>query len=96
MPGLLQRGRAHRPEGAVIASLGAMTGRPTTKSTSGPRSAGRLQRAIDATVRREITKALRESEGNMAEAARRLGITYMALYKRLRALGISADSYRQG
>jgi transcriptional regulator with GAF, ATPase, and Fis domain len=75
---------------------------PRTKSvrgnprlgTSGPRSTGRLQRAIDATVRKEIQAALRETTGNVAAAARLLGVTEMAIRKRLRSLQIDPNRFR--
>jgi transcriptional regulator of acetoin/glycerol metabolism len=57
--------------------------------TAGPRSAGRLQRALDATATREIRAALAEAGGVVA-AARLLGISKVALWKRMRALGIRA------
>ena len=62
--------------------------------TAGPRSAGRLQMAIDATVRREIGAALRETEGNVTHAAKALGVTMMALRKRMRAMHIDPNAYR--
>jgi transcriptional regulator with GAF, ATPase, and Fis domain len=57
--------------------------------TAGPRSAGRLQRAIDETVRREIKSALAEANGVITDAARLLGISRIALRARMNALGIS-------
>lgn len=56
--------------------------------TAGPRSAGRLQRAIDEAARREITAALRETDGKLSAAAKVLGISYVALWARMKALGI--------
>lgn len=73
-----------------------MTDRPTKTGparkpgTAGPRSAGRLQRAIDEAVRREIERALRETDGAVVASARVLGISKVALWKRMRALGIRA------
>lgn len=72
---------------------------PTRRQTApagsaGPRSSGRLQRAIDAVVVREIVAALRENGGNVAASARALGITEMAIRKRLRSLRIDPDAYR--
>lgn len=55
---------------------------------TGPRSTGRLQRAIDATVRRELTAALKESKGNVTHAARLLGVSRIALRARMNKLGI--------
>ena len=62
--------------------------------TAGPRSAGRLQRAIDLTVAREVKAALRETKGNVAAAARLLGVTEMAIRKRLRTMQIDPNRYR--
>jgi transcriptional regulator with GAF, ATPase, and Fis domain len=80
-------------------SWGLMTRRTTSSrkprpGTAGPRSGGRLQRAIDATARREIEAALRETEGNVTHAARALGVTRVALIKRIRSLGIEAAKFR--
>lgn len=63
--------------------------------TTGPRSAGRLQRALDAAARREITAALRETAGNVVQAARVLGISQPGMYKRLRGLGIDPTAFRK-
>lgn len=62
---------------------------------AGPRSTGRLQRAIDEAAHREISMALKEAAGNMAEAARHLGISYKGLWKRLRSLGIDPARFRE-
>jgi len=56
--------------------------------SAGPRSTGRLQRAIDDVVRREIAAALREADGQVVEAARLLGITRISLWARMRSLGV--------
>jgi DNA-binding NtrC family response regulator len=61
---------------------------------AGPRSAGRLQQAIDEVVRREILAALEETRGNVTHAAAALGITRVALIQRLRSLGIDAKRFR--
>jgi DNA-binding NtrC family response regulator len=72
-----------------MASPKPSTRRKPKPGSTGPRSAGRLQRAIDETVRREIEAALRESGGVITEAARLLGISRIALRARMNALGIS-------
>lgn len=64
--------------------------RKAPPGTAGPRSSGRLQRAIDATVTREIKTALREAKGNVSEAARELGISRPGLWARMRSLRIAA------
>lgn len=69
--------------------------RKARPGAAGPRSGGRLQRALDATARREIEAALRESNGNVAGAARSLGVTEMGIRKRLRSLGIDPDRFRR-
>jgi transcriptional regulator of acetoin/glycerol metabolism len=61
---------------------------------AGPRSGGRLQRAIDAAARGEILAALKETDGNVVHAARLLGISQPGMYKRLAALGIDPARYR--
>jgi len=62
--------------------------------TAGPRSAGRLQQAIDTTVKREIEAALRESGGNVSEAARLLGISRRGMWARIGSLGIDHQLFR--
>lgn len=61
---------------------------------AGPRSAGRLQRAIDDLVRREIVAALRETDGNVTHAAKALGISRIALRARMNVLDV--DVPRRG
>lgn len=63
--------------------------------TTGPRSAGRLQRAIDEAARREIAAALREMGGNVVHAARALGISQPSIYGRMGVLGIDPAKYRR-
>lgn len=70
-----------------------MAGRKTTRKKAapiagGPRTHGRLQRALDQAARREIRKALAEAEGSVVEAARLLGISRISLWKRMTALDI--------
>jgi transcriptional regulator of acetoin/glycerol metabolism len=62
--------------------------------TAGPRSAGRLQQAIDATVKRELEAALKESNGNVSEAARLLGISRRGMWARIASLGIDHQLFR--
>jgi DNA-binding NtrC family response regulator len=69
------------------------TRRPKPKpGRAGPRSAGRLQRAIDEATakaaKREIEAALKEADGVVTRAARLLGISRIALRARMNALGI--------
>lgn len=71
------------------------TRRKLTPGTAGPRSAGRLQRALDATAKREIEAALRETEGNVTRAAHALGLTRVALIKRLQSLDVKAGKFRR-
>ncbi len=61
------------------------------KPAGGPRTYGRLQRALDDAARREIEAALKETGGNVSEAARALGVNRVSLWKRMRALGIRTD-----
>lgn len=74
-----------------VATMNRATTSPRRKpkpGTAGPRSTGRLQRAIDATVAREIKTALAEAGGVITDAARLLGISRIALRARMNALGI--------
>ena len=50
--------------------------------------AGELGVAVEALERSMIRRALQACAGNIAEAARRLGIHRQLLYKKLRQLGI--------
>ena len=43
---------------------------------------------LDNTERQAIAKALRQSDGNLSEAAQLLGITRQSLYRRMEKLGI--------
>jgi transcriptional regulator of acetoin/glycerol metabolism len=45
-------------------------------------------------VRTEIEAALRESQGNVTQAAKALGVSKTALWKRIQVLGLSADKHR--
>ena len=91
---------SHMPHRRDIVGVATMKRTPSTHQpkpkpgAAGPRSTGRLQRAIDEVVKREIEAALRESGGNVAASARALGITEMAIRKRLRSLRIDPDTYR--
>jgi len=50
---------------------------------------------IDTAAKHEIERTLRATQGNMAEAARRLGVSYQGLWSRLRTLDIDPDRYRR-
>jgi DNA-binding NtrC family response regulator len=60
----------------------------------GPRSHGRLQRALDAAATKVIRAALRETSGNVRDAASLLGINRISLVKRLKTLAIDPNRYR--
>jgi transcriptional regulator with GAF, ATPase, and Fis domain len=47
---------------------------------------------LNAGERRTIEQVMRETRGNKAEAARRLGITRIQLYTRLRKHGLEAPA----
>lgn len=68
---------------------------PKRTKAAGPRSAGRLQRAIDDLVREMVTAAMTEAGGNVSEAARALGISRAGLWNRLTAFGLDADTFRR-
>ena len=73
------------------------TAPPTRKtgkrSQSGPRTYGRLQRALDDAARKEIRAALREAGGTITEAARLLGVSRIALRARMNALGVETPKH---
>ncbi len=83
--------KVHR-DGRVPLAKGLSKG---GRGKAGPRSTGRLQRAIDETVRREITAALTETGGNVVRAASLLGISQPSIYSRMAALAIDPDRYRR-
>jgi DNA-binding NtrC family response regulator len=64
--------------------------KPARKTAGGPRTHGRLQRALDEAAKREIEAALKETAGNVSEAARVLGIGRPRLWARMQALSISS------
>jgi transcriptional regulator of acetoin/glycerol metabolism len=64
------------------------------KRRGGPRTSGRLQQVIDRAVTAEIEKTLRAEQGNVSRSAAALGVSETALWKRIRALGISPDRHR--
>ncbi len=64
--------------------------KPAKRPGGGPRTYGRLQRALDDAARREIKAVLKETGGQVVAAATSLGISKVALWKRMRALGIKA------
>ena len=57
----------------------------------GPRTYGRLQKVLDDAARKEIQAALREAGGSVPAAAVLLGLSRGGLWKRMKALGISAS-----
>lgn len=69
--------------------------KPVPPGSAGPRSAGRLQKAIDAVVRREIVAALAENGGNVTHAAKALGISRISLHARMKTLGVEPATARR-
>jgi transcriptional regulator of acetoin/glycerol metabolism len=70
------------------------TTKPSSASRGGPRTQGRLQKALDDTARREIKAALKEAGGNVTAAAAALGISRPGLWKRMTVLGIDPNPHR--
>jgi len=62
--------------------------KPAKRPGGGPRTYGRLQRALDDAARHEIEAVLKETGGNVSEAARVLGIGRPRLWARMQALSI--------
>lgn len=87
------RRRTARPESRYCTDQmphARTTRKPAPKPSGGPRTYGRLQRALDDAARREIKAALKESGGNVSEAARLLGIGRPRLWARMKVLGIAS------
>lgn len=70
------------------------TDRPKDSQMHAGRSRGALQDALDAVERRMIEEALRASKGNMAKAARQLGITERVMGLRVAKHGLQPRQYR--
>jgi DNA-binding NtrC family response regulator len=70
--------------------------KPAKRPRGGPRTYGRLQRALDDAARREIKAVLKETGGQVVAAATALGVSKVALWKRMRALGIKAKGSGRG
>ncbi len=68
-------------ESAVLSALG-------TESATGEEGTS-LRSLVEEAERRAILRALRGAQGNVSEAARRLGLERSHLYKKARALGLS-------
>jgi len=87
-----RRSRVPSPTGSPMPKKLPAT--PPTKRRGGPRTAGRLQQVIDQAVTTEIERTLRVQQGNVSRSAVALGVSETALWKRIRALGISPDRHR--
>lgn len=81
--------------GRVVAFQSVAT-RKSKPWKGGPRSQGRLQRALDEAAaeaaRREISAALAQTDGNVTKAATILGVSRVNLTGRMRALKIPRKS----
>jgi Nif-specific regulatory protein len=66
-----------------------------TPEASGTRNQGSLQSSLDAIEKELISDALKTSAGNMAEAARALGITERIMGLRVKKLGIDPAHFRR-
>ncbi|MEL7367732.1 MAG: sigma 54-interacting transcriptional regulator [Myxococcota bacterium] len=67
-----------------------------TPESSGTSPKGTLQSAVDAVERELIVDALKDARGNMAEAARRLGVTERQMGLRVKKYGLTPKKYRTG
>jgi transcriptional regulator of acetoin/glycerol metabolism len=59
-----------------------------TVAGSKPATAARASLNLEANERRLVSQALRESQGNISQAAAALGITRAALYRRIAKFGL--------
>ena len=67
-----------------------------TPASSGTSPKGTLQSTVDAVERELIVDALKDTRGNMAEAARRLGVTERQMGLRVKKYGLTPKRYRTG
>jgi DNA-binding NtrC family response regulator len=72
-----------------------MTARSPIRRPRGPRTYGRLQRALDDAARAEIQAALKETGGNVTKASVALGVHRVSLVKRMDALDIDPSRFRR-
>ena len=76
---------------ATLGGLPSVTPETGSHGTADPGDARPLSDALDAYERRLIAAALALSDGNVAEAARRLQTDRPNLYRRMRRLGLAAN-----
>ena len=76
---------------ATLGGLPSVTPEIGSNGTADPGDARPLSDALDAYERRLIAAALAQSDGNVAEAARRLQTDRPNLYRRMRRLGLAAN-----
>jgi DNA-binding NtrC family response regulator len=89
-PGNL-REMAHTLERAVLLSASTELGPQDLFSPGAPRAPGGTVTTLDAVTRDAIVGALRHASGNMSRAARALGISRQALYRRIENLGLDGQ-----
>ena len=65
-----------------------------TPASSGTSPKGTLQATVEAVERELIVDALKDARGNMAEAARRLGVTERQIGLRVKKYGLAPKRYR--
>ncbi len=65
-----------------------------TPASSGTSPKGTLQSTVEAVERELIVDALKDTRGNMAEAARRLGVTERQMGLRVKKYGLTPKRYR--
>jgi DNA-binding NtrC family response regulator len=79
-------------ERLAILSTGESIQESAVRAALGPQDAadggGSLRAVVEEAERKAITRALKGAQGNVSEAARRLGLERSHLYKKARALGL--------
>ena len=66
---------------------------PSSDRTPVPAGGRRLAEAVQEFEKKEIEAALESTEGNMTQAASRLGLERSHLYKKMRKLGLRPESW---
>ncbi len=81
----------HAVERAVLLASGSVVSAGDLGLSGSARAAGDLERmTLDAAEQFLIRRALERAGGNVTEAARTLGVSRSALYRRLASFGITA------
>jgi len=91
-PGNIRELQNSVEKGVVLGEQYLFMGRQRVGAAGPPAKAVSLREATDEAQRRAILRALQETRGNKAEAAKLLGIGYKTLFNKLNELGIGRSA----